>query len=612
MLGATMEATHPLFRPLPDRIRNPLFISFVMFLSILAWNMQEHVEKEFGQLQLKLAEVATIQKAIQMSTTTSGIEAHRLHVLELYNATNQHTLQAIQLEQEATDLEGLIQQLEPSASDLHIQAQVDRQKSDQDSQLALYWSNRSQTEGSTAIELEQQAAELAQQSQQEAMDAKALLAQAQLEENQASEMMMHAQETLALTMDTETNIINGTVGFCKWFASICKVLPHNRQVDQLQGTTDEAIEASQRLQEAFEVQARAQADRQEGMDLLYQSMLHGNQSTLLLVDVEKFKRDMKQDTERADQFLNKAHSEASQAYQEEQQANSDQENISKWRMQIENNYQAAKELFEMAREEEQSAMIEETQVQHEQELLQEKQAELATARTVSQQGAAATCWYALFAAVLGSCVLFLLTVWMIPVVRVENPLRLIIPRSSNDESLPLSRLWRKRLSAYLVSHFLILLLTLSFAGELLMDYESHNIIGRFEILLLVSISAALVQVSTLHFLPHLTHQGWIASRASRSLHGGPNQGCLATSHEYWSNCHVIALCWEDVIKRGAFLLILFFLEILIVRINVGPTLFKEMGILNQQWLWILAWLGYFIYFRYYLQLLRQDARDTPL
>ena len=213
---------------------------------------------------------------------------------------------------------------------------------------------------------------------------------------------------------------------------------------------------------------------------------------------------------------------------------------------------------------------------------------------------------------LGSCVLFLLTVWMIPVVRVENPLRLIIPRSSNDESLPLSRLWRKRLSAYLVSHFLILLLTLSFAGELLMDYESHNIIGRFEILLLVSISAALVQVSTLHFLPHLMHQGWIASRASRSLHGGPNQGCLATSHEYWSNCHVIALCWEDVIKRGAFLLILFFLEILIVRINVGPTLFKEMGILNQQWLWILAWLGYFIYFRYYLQLLRQDARDTPL
>jgi hypothetical protein len=118
--------------------------------------------------------------------------------------------------------------------------------------------------------------------------------------------------------------------------------------------------------------------------------------------------------------------------------------------------------------------------------------------------------------------------------------------------------------SYVYLHFLLVILTMAFSGELLHDYPKHGLRGKIEIVALFSLVGSFFQVTLLHFIPNVIRLVSFSSLNAQSF---------------------LTLVVENVAKSGIVVFAVFMLEILLCWINFGAALFANVYKWNGYWLW---------------------------
>lgn len=120
-------------------------------------------------------------------------------------------------------------------------------------------------------------------------------------------------------------------------------------------------------------------------------------------------------------------------------------------------------------------------------------------------------------------------------------------------------------ASYLFIHFLLLLLTMAFSGQMLQIFYIRGAFGRVEIVVLFSLAAAFFQVTLLHFLPNVVRLLSVSSLTTKTFR---------------------TLLRENVAKSGVIVFSVFLLETLIILTCCGTKVFATVYKMNQTWLWV--------------------------
>jgi hypothetical protein len=118
--------------------------------------------------------------------------------------------------------------------------------------------------------------------------------------------------------------------------------------------------------------------------------------------------------------------------------------------------------------------------------------------------------------------------------------------------------------SYIYIHFLLFILTMSFAGDLLRAYPYHGVLGRIEIVTLFALAGSFFQVTLLHFIPNIARLVFVSSLNTNTF---------------------LTLLKENVAKSGVVVFAVFILEVLLCWVNFGQFMFSHAYKLNSPWFW---------------------------
>jgi hypothetical protein len=408
--------------------------------------------------------------------------------------------------------------------------------------------------------------QLAKLSDQDGLAAMECIVHAQQNEDLARGMFVKAQTDLQAAETLRDHEKEESVqGICYWVSTLCDMIRKNPKLDLLEQATNESIQAAREYELMNQLFEQAQTNGTLGKDLYFQSWWKGNASLVLAREANSLRRKSYTNYYR---HARKQFQQATQDIANYQKALQEQEKKKKHKRaeiaSLQTNvkeYRAkALELDRQARDKEQDATNLQTSALQKEDHIREECSKAKSLFHAARKNRRKVWRLALCTS--------LVCLGLLGVIGTSIVLRF---RQANSSSSPLQWIirqapWAVRDWSYLWNHVILFLIAVAYTCELSVDLLMLRLVGRTEIVLGFAGGAGLVQACLLHFIPHMIR-----------MRGDLMIGALQL------------LVWEDVIKRGLYLFVVFGAELL-CWINCGGSfvwLASQAG--SHSWpLWILA------------------------
>jgi hypothetical protein len=522
--------------------------------ALLAFSFHAGVNRRFVRMEDGLKIATTIRYALEWDELIE-MEYHR----EAYKDNQEsiyHLLLAFEYAHEAHLLQENITKEQNDLFGLEKDAEGKKEKADSYEREASLWAMRAFGDGRASVGSELTGVQLAKLAQDENERGQKALQHANMTLTEGSEKLHQAQEALQLAEEAQ-NHTTLDKGLCRWMPLACKIV---RSQDTPNSTysgspTDIVIQANKDIQDALQQIHDAKIEKDLGMELLVNASTHANFSTQILQDAEMFRQQANIDRQQANKYR-------TQELEDERAYDADEKLIEKGKTEIltdetrmHNYTNSSQEFLKLAVSDRNNFRQAVDQYQRSRQRALDMETLLIAKTKEAKDHVAKAGWSALAACIAGSCLLAMVAVQIVAAFRYQQPLQWIVrphPQTTHD-------------LLYLLNHSFIFLLSIGYVGELLIDFGHERKIVRAFIVFLFSIVGASLQVTLLHFLPHIC-------RMNKS------------SNLDWNVTRV--LLREDVVKKGAIVSLVFACEMLFCWVNIGSTAFTRAYKLNNWWCWI--------------------------
>lgn len=475
-------------------------------------------------------------------------EATRLHLASRRNAKDAFAkeLEAVELMHRIRAEEVALAKVQSVVSDLDEEAEENEQAAS-DLDYASIGDNLDY------ISAKLQGTTIEKRAVEEAAEASDHLAHADELELQGAQRLAEAQAQLNAT-ENLMDVIATNHGLCKWAGWACKGLSKETPQDPGKKISDEAIAIASSFDEALTYIDQAKKERDYAMEMLHKSTKDVNESLAILERANEFRERSDQEHLDAMKLHEKAEEEEEIAAREEIVGAFESAEIKMDQGRLISSLNAMSQLAVEAREDAESATALDYRREVQHAAITETELRIRDVTFLAKKCVTHAGWYALFAVLL-AILLFVLSVMRIVTTCLTNEPWTWLVREQKFVLRDIS---------YIYVHFLLLILTMAFSGELLRIYHKHGVFGRVEIIVLFALAGAFFQVTLLHFIPNIAR---LVSVSSLNTHT------------------FLTLLRENVAKSGIVVFAVFILEILLCWVNFGNFLFLHIYKLNGVWLW---------------------------
>lgn len=525
--------------------------------ALLAVCFHASVNRRFSLMENGLKMAATIRYAMEWDELME-LEYHN----EAYQDNREslrHLMLALEYAHEAHLLHENITKDRTEIQDLEGDAEEEKKKAEEDEKEASLWALRAFGDGRASVGAGLSGVELAKKAQDENERAQAALQHANQTLTEGTAKLHQAHESLQLAKEAK-NHTTLDKGVCRWMSLACDIIRGQPTVNSSYpaNPNDLAIQANKDIQDALQEIQDANTEKDWGMELLVNASAHANLSTDILQDAKMFRSQAIIDRDQAHKYRTQEVEDEKEYDKDEIFITEDRNEITADRKRMYNYTNTSRSFLEMA-------ISDRVEFRHAVEQYQSSRTraadmeKLLIQKTVeAKQHVSKAGWSALAACVAGACLLVTVAVQIVATFRYQRPIQWIVkgpPDTAHD-------------LLYLVNHIFIFFLSIGYVGELLLDFGHEKKVTRTATVFLFSILGAVLQVSLLHFLPHICKM-------------------LQTSSILdWSSSQV--LIREDIVKKGSLVSIVFACEMLLMWVNIGTVAFTGAYRLNNWWCWIMV------------------------
>jgi hypothetical protein len=522
--------------------------------TLLAWSFYGGVNRRFDLMEDGLKTATTIRYALEWDELLE-MEYHN----EAYKDNEEsilHLLLAFEYAHEAHLLQENVTKKQKDMFRLEKDAEGKKEKADAEEKEASLWAMRAFGDGRASVGSALTGVELAKRAQDENELGKKVLQQANMTLTEGTDKLHRAQETLQLAEEA----LNHTTldkGLCRWMPLVCdgirkQVAPNSTYFGS---PSDLVIRANNDIQDALQQIHDAKVEKDWAIELLVNASVHANLSTEILLDAKMFRKQAKTDQQQVNKYQ-------TEELEYEREYNADQKFIDKDSTDIfidekrmYNYTNTSRDFLDMAISDHNGFRQAVERYQLSRQRAVDMETLLVVKTNESKHHVAKAGWSALAACIAGTCLLALVAVQIVAAFRYQRPFQWIV-RAPPDTTHDL---------LYLLNHLFIFLLTMGYVGELLINFGRERKIVRATIVVVFSILGASLQVTLLHFLPHIC-----------KLHKSSNLDWRVTQ----------VLLREDIVKKGSIVSLVFACEVLFSWVNIGAMAFERAYKLNNWWCWI--------------------------
>ena len=503
-----------------------------------------------------MQEVATLQRGMQIEEFKLFRNYREASDLRL--ASRRHVQEAYSKEYDAMEVLVRLRSEEKEAELIHEETQDMASRANQFEQRASNRSYASTADRMGYVASKLKGTSIEKQAEEEAAEASVRLVHAEELEREGLTRLHNAEAILnGTTVDSDTisEIVASNKGICRWMSWACKGVDKSAPMDPNKKVSNEAISLANEFSESLKLIDQAKKERENAVELLHRSSEDVNTSIALLERAYDLREKADREHSDAIELYQKAKAVEEQTEKDEMMGALEDQEVVMDKIRLIEDLNLMSEFAVEAREEAQNATALEFNSKDEQGRVIEtglriRQATFAAKRHVTHAG-----WIALFA------VLFSVVLLVLAALRVANafqnnePFSWLLARNPKLEIRDIS---------YVALHVMLLLLSLAFSGELLFDYHIRGTVGRVEIVTLFALAGSFFQVTLLHLLPNVIR-------------------LIVLSSLNWNTFSTLLL--ENVGKSSIIVFAVFVLEILLLWVNFGTTLFSHVYKWNGFWLW---------------------------
>lgn len=532
-------------------VRQYWIIALVAFLT---WGFHASVNRKFSQMMAGMQEAAALKNAIRMEELILFDDYRRSTLLHL--ASRQHVQAAFAEEHEAMVLLGRIRTEEQQSSLLHDEAIKLKDQATKDEQTASDLDYASIGDNLDYISSKLKGTAVEKRAEDEAAEANERLAHADELEKKGTELLHQAEAKLNSTGKV-SEVVASNQGVCRWISWACDSIDRNAPPEPGKKVSDEAVAIAADFDDALKLINQATNERKYATSLLHKSMKDVNESIAILESANRFRENAEEEHHKAVELHDKAKKEDERAKEEEIVGELEEEEAVSDRARLVIALNAMSHYVVDARAEAEDATALDYERKEEQEAILETETRVRSVTFAAKKHVAHAGWYALMAVLLAIALVVLSFIRIVKTCQTSGPWMWLVRKQKLS----------KRDVSYVYLHFLILLLTMAFSGQLLYDYHRRGNLARIEIVALFALAGSIFQVTLLHFVPNLIR---LVSVSSLNVHT------------------FFTLLVENVVKSGIVVFAVFVLELLLCWVNLGTSVFSHVYKLNGTWLWCLV------------------------
>lgn len=523
----------------------------VALVALVAWAVHASVDRKFQQMMRGLQEAAALKSVWRMDELlllNDDREATLYHL-----ASRRHIQDAYKKEYEAREILIRIRAEEMESTALHNTASKLENYAEEDEKKAGDLEYASIGDHIDYIASKLQGTVVEKRAEEEAAEASERLNRADELEKEGTELLYQAEAQLNAT-GTVSEVLSSHHGLCGWVSFACNSIDRTARTEYGQKTSSAAIAVAASFDEALKRLEEAKKEKDYAMKLLHNSANDVNVSIAILEEANSFREKADDEHLKAMELHEKAKKEKEEGARDEIIGGLEDKEIAEDYLRLISALNAYSRDVVDARAEAENATALEYGRQRERANIMEIEIRIRNLTYAAKKHVAHAGWYALLAVLLAVVLFVLLIFRIVGTCKTSEPWLWLL-RTQCLEIRDIS---------YIYNHFLLLILTMAFSGELLYDYNRHSILGRIEITTLFALVGSFFQVTLLHFIPNIVR---LVSVSSLNTHT------------------FLTLLLENVAKSGICVFILFLLEILLCWVNFGDSIFSRVYRLNGPWLW---------------------------
>ncbi len=502
-------------------------------------------------MMASMQEAATLKNALRMEELVLFDDYRRSTMLHL--ASRQHVQAAFTEEHEAMALLGRIRAEELQSSIFHDAATKLEDEATKDEQEASDLDYASIGDNLDYISSKLKGASIAKRAEEEATEASERLSHADELEKRGTELLNQAEAKLNATGNV-ADVVASNQGVCRWISWACDNIERQTPTEVGKKISDEAIAIAADFDDALQLINEATNERKFATELLHKSTKDVDESIALLESAKQFREKADVEHQESLELHDKAEKEEERAKEDQIVGELETGEAVSDRARLISALNAMSRYVADARAEAENATVLDYRRKEEQAVMMETETRIRATTFAAKKHVTHAGWYASLTVLLAIGLLIL------------SLMRIVNTCQGSEPWLWLVR--KQKLSirdiSYVYIHFLLLILTLAFSGQLLHEYHRHGFQARTEIVALFALAGSFFQVTLLHFIPNVIRLVSVSSLNVNTF---------------------MTLLIENVGKSGIIVFALFLLEILICWVNLGTTIFSRVYKLNASWLW---------------------------
>lgn len=557
----------------------------IALMALLTWGFHASVNHRFSLMMAGMQEAATLTNVMRIEELVL-LEEYRQSTL-LHLSSRQHILDAVTEEHQAMALLGRIRTEELQSSILHDAAAKLEGEATKEEKMASDLDYASIADNLDYISSKLKGTSVAKRAQDEAAEASKRLEHADDLAEQGAELLKQAEAKLNAT-ENPSEVIAADQGICRWVYWACSSIDRNAPPETGKKISNEAIEIAAEFDHALKLLNDASNERQYATNLLQKSSKDVNESIAILESASKFRENAEEEHFEAVELHDKAKKEEQKAKEDEIVEAIEEEEAISDKSRLITALNSMSRYVVQARAEGEDATALDYHRQQEQTAITATEMQIRAVTYAAKKQVTHAGWYASTAVLMAVGLLYLSLQHIGKTCLTGEPWLWLV----RQQKLSI------RDVSYVYLHFLLVILTMAFSGQLLHDYPKHGFRGKIEIIALFSLVGSFFQVALLHFLPNVIR---LVSVSSLNAHT------------------FLTLVVENVAKSGIVVFAVFILEILLCWINFGAALFTHVYKWNGYCLWgvvTVAAILHLVYFEDYSQLARDidstmEVRSAP-
>ena len=526
----------------------------VVVAAFITFIFHKSVNHRFYKLVKGMREAATARKELQFQKLEYFDHHHE--EIQFRRKSHQHAQEAYETQKLLHDLFHNITVERKEISELVEDYKELRHQAIEDAEEVWEYAAQAHLEGFMSTKDRIEGTELAERATNETSDADLYMNISLVEEDEGNKRLADAQHVLDTVQDAQ-NVTASTAeqGVCAWIAWACTLVRGNSNLDEAKKASNLAIAAAAEMDSAMEEIEDAHRKYSLAKELYDQAAQHGNESVHMLNESRVFHNEEEEDLETAREYKAKYETEATEANNDKELAIQDEIQLIQDDKQFRQYAHQKNNLTLLARREQFKSHQLYMKMLDEEKMITDSELQIRQTILDARRHVAHASWYALLACLSAGCLFSLISVRIIVSVKSLHP---FIIREDPFLFKDLT---------YIATHVFILLLSMGFAGDILVEYVHLNTAGRVEIVLLFAMIGTMFQCITLHLLPNI-----YTLKTTLSLNKDT----------------IFKLLVEDLGKRGFAIFLVFIMEVLLCWVNFGVKAFTNAHRLNQWGMWILV------------------------